>query len=159
MCPPDAHAAPAPAVPSPVSARAGEAPPGLHAAHVAHVALWTRDLERARAFYERWFGARANARYESRNRPGFASHFLTFPGGGARLEVMQLPDLADAAPAPAVGWAHLAVRVGTAADVDALAARMAAAGVPVLSPPRTTGDGYYEAVVADPDGNPVEITA
>jgi lactoylglutathione lyase len=24
--------------------------------------------------------------------------------------------------------------------------------------PRTTGDGYYEAVVLDPDGNRVELT-
>ena len=25
--------------------------------------------------------------------------------------------------------------------------------------PRTTGDGYYEAVIADPDGNLIEIVA
>jgi lactoylglutathione lyase len=27
------------------------------------------------------------------------------------------------------------------------------------SGPRVTGDGYYEAVVRDPDGNAVEVTA
>jgi len=27
----------------------------------------------------------------------------------------------------------------------------------VISEPRTTGDGYYESVVLDPDGNRVEI--
>ncbi|RBZ54994.1 glyoxalase/bleomycin resistance/extradiol dioxygenase family protein, partial [Klebsiella pneumoniae] len=27
------------------------------------------------------------------------------------------------------------------------------------SPPRTPGDGYYEAVIADPDGNLIEIVA
>ncbi|MFU1917770.1 hypothetical protein ACM6PT_11170, partial [Klebsiella pneumoniae] len=35
-------------------------------------------------------------------------------------------------------------------------------GKPVASakpPPRTTGDGYYEAVIADPDGNLIEIVA
>jgi lactoylglutathione lyase len=31
--------------------------------------------------------------------------------------------------------------------------------VAVESGPRDTGDGYYEAVVLDPDGNAVEITA
>ncbi len=36
--------------------------------------------------------------------------------------------------------------------------RLRADGHRVLSGPRTTGDGYYESVVADPDGNPVEIT-
>ena len=33
------------------------------------------------------------------------------------------------------------------------------AGVEILSPARRTGDGYYEAVVADPDGNRVELVA
>jgi lactoylglutathione lyase len=32
-------------------------------------------------------------------------------------------------------------------------------GVRVVSLPRWTGDGYFEAVVEDPDGNAVEITA
>ena len=36
---------------------------------------------------------------------------------------------------------------------------MEAAGVRIISEPRLTGDGYYEAVVADPDGNLVEITS
>jgi lactoylglutathione lyase len=36
---------------------------------------------------------------------------------------------------------------------------MEAAGVPVISGPRLTGDGYYEAVVTDSEGNLVEITS
>jgi len=124
-----------------------------------HAALWTRDLERSRAFYERWFGATAGAPYASATTRGFRSYFLTFPDGGARLELMTVPELADAARAPAVGWAHVALSLGSREAVDALAARMAAAGVPVVSAPRTTGDGYYEAVVRDPDGNLVEIVA
>ncbi len=126
---------------------------------VEHVALWTRDPERLCAFYERWFGARAGARYASANQPGFTSYFLTFPGGGARLEVMRLPTLGDAPAAPAAGYAHLAVTLGSAEAVDALALRMRADGVPVRSGPRRTGDGYYEAAVEDPDGNVVEIMA
>ncbi len=130
---------------------------------IDHVALWTRDrdsLERLRAFYARYFGARAGARYESANRPGFASYFLDFPGdGGARLELMTAPGVVDRGRGEALGYAHLAVAVGSPAAVDALAARLAADGVPVVSGPRTTGDGYYEAVVHDPDGNVVEFTA
>ena len=125
---------------------------------VEHVALWTRELERSRAFYERYFGARAGARYHSATRPGFVSYFLTFPDGGARLEMMTLPALADSAAAPAAGYAHLALSVGSREAVDALTARMRADGVHVLSAPRQTGDGYYESVVEDPDGNAVEIT-
>ncbi len=125
---------------------------------IEHVALWTRDIERLREFYAKAFGATANARYESRNTIGFASYFLAFPSGGARLELMQLPQLAPSAPPPALGYAHIAISVGSREAVDALVARLRAEGVPVRSEARTTGDGYYEAVVEDPDGNWVEIT-
>jgi len=125
---------------------------------IEHVALWTRDIERLRAFYERYLGAAANGRYESHRTPGFASYFLTFPDGGARLELMQLPSLGTLAQAPAPGYAHIAVSVGSLEAVDALVERMAQAGVNIRSGARLTGDGYYEAVVDDPDGNPVEIT-
>lgn len=129
---------------------------------IDHLALWTRDrdsLERLRAFYADHFGATANALYESANRPGFASYFLAFPGGGARLELMTAPGLAAAPAGEAAGYAHLALSVGSRAAVDALVARLAAAGVPAESGPRVTGDGCYEAVVRDPDGNAVEVTA
>ena len=58
-----------------------------------------------------------------------------------------------------VGYAHVALSVGSRAAVDAFVARLAAKGVSVRSAPRTTGDGYYEAVIDDPDGNAVEIVA
>ncbi|MFP5356678.1 MAG: VOC family protein [Gemmatimonadota bacterium] len=125
---------------------------------IEHVALWTRDIEPLREFYVRWFGARANGRYESASTPGFASYFLTFPEGGARLELMELPALHPLAPVHALGYAHLAISLGSRDAVDALVARMHEAGVRIRSGARLTGDGYYEAVIDDPDGNPVEVT-
>jgi len=40
-----------------------------------------------------------------------------------------------------------------------LAARLRAAGIELADGPRRTGDGYYECVVRDPEGNRVEVTA
>lgn len=138
------------------------------AARIAHVALWTRDierLERLREFYERHFGARAGAPYHSTRRPGFVSYFLDL-AGGAQLELMTLPadaSIPDVEPSGAAtlrpGYTHIALSLGSASVVDALTARLAAGGVPVVSQPRWTGDGYYESVIADPDGNLVELTA
>lgn len=125
-----------------------------------HVALWTAELERARAFYAVWFGAEAGAPYHN-PRTGFRSYFLRL-GDGARVELMQRPDIAPRTHGPeheTLGYAHLALALGSAAEVDALTERMRAAGVPVLSAPRRTGDGYYESVVLDPDGNRLELTA
>jgi lactoylglutathione lyase len=124
-----------------------------------HVAVWTSDLDRLRAFYERYFGARAGAQYRSATRAGFASYFLTFPDGGGRLELMTAPGLAATAGAATVGYAHIALTVGSRADVEALTARLRVEGVRVVSAPRQTGDGYFESVVEDPDGNAIEIIA
>ena len=126
---------------------------------IEHVAVWTSDLERMRGFYERYFAARGGTLYESRNHPGFSSYFLNLPGGGARLELMTFPALAAPAPHPALGYPHIAIAIGSRTDVDALTNRMRADGVPVVTEPHETGDGYYESVVCDPDGNRIEITA
>ena len=126
---------------------------------IEHLAVWTTDLDRSRAFYERYFDARAGEQYRSATRRGFVSYFLTFPGGGSRLELMTVPKLGDRAQPPATGWAHIALAVGSRGDVEALTARMRGDGVRVVSEPRQTGDGYFESVVEDPDGNQIEITA
>jgi 2-haloacid dehalogenase len=117
---------------------------------IDHVAAWVADLARARAFYERWFNASAAPMYSS-SRRDFKSFFLSL-GSGARLELM-------ASPAEAPRPAHVAVSVGSRHAVDRLIKDMQAAGVRIVSPPRLTGDGYYEAVIADSEGNLVEITS
>ena len=135
----------------------------MSGARIAHAAVWARGeegLERLRDFYERHFGARAGRRYESANRPGFVSYFLAFPGddGAVWLELMTAPDLVAPSDGDAVGYAHLALSLGSRAAVDEAAARLVDAGVPLVSAPRVTGDGYYEAVVRDPEGNLLELT-
>jgi glyoxalase/bleomycin resistance protein/dioxygenase superfamily protein len=56
-----------------------------------HVAIWAVDLDRMRTFYEKYFDARSNLKYENESKR-FTSYFLTFPGGG-RLELMHRPDI------------------------------------------------------------------
>ena len=124
---------------------------------IEHVALWARDLEGLTEFYARWFGARVGPRYEN-PRKGFASRFLEF-SGGARLEVMTRTGIDTRAAQEQLGLAHIAIAVGDETAVDALAAMFNRAGVAVIDGPRRTGDGYYECVVRDPEGNRVEIAA
>ncbi len=126
---------------------------------IEHVAIWTRNLERLKTFYETYFEASAGPRYVN-ERKHFSSYFLSFREG-ARLELMSRPELVEgqgSAEVPPVGYAHLAVSVGSRGEVDALAERLRREGHPVVDGPRQTGDGYYECVVLDPDGNRVEVT-
>ncbi len=57
------------------------------------------------------------------------------------------------------GLAHFAISIGSKDAVDMLTERLRNDGYRILSEPRTTGDGYYESAVADPEGNYVEIVA
>jgi lactoylglutathione lyase len=126
---------------------------------IEHVALWTLDLERLAAFYETYFGARVGAPYVNAAK-GFESRFLSFETG-ARLEIMRSSTLAPVRHEPGVqrmGLTHLALSLGSEACVDELTARLRGDGYPVLDGPRLTGDGYYESVVLDPDGNRLELT-
>ena len=55
--------------------------------------------------------------------------------------------------------AHIAISLGSREAVDRLVDEMKAATVNIVSNPRPTGDGYYEAVITDSEGNLVEITS
>jgi lactoylglutathione lyase len=123
---------------------------------LAHVALWTTELDRLVAFFEDMFGATASPLYESRRRAGFSSKFLTL-SEGATIEIMSGPWIAPEAPSERAGYAHIAISLGSRQAVDDMAANAATMGI-LVSPARMTGDGFYEAVISDPDGNPVEIT-
>ena len=127
--------------------------------HIEHVAIWTRDVERLRAFYETYFEAKAGPKYTNPTKQ-FESYFLSF-ASGARLELMQTPTVEeklDDGEGKARGYSHLAISVGSKEQVDLLTSRLREDGYRVIDGPRWTGDGYYESRVLDRDGNPVEIT-
>lgn len=130
---------------------------GGNAVKIEHAALYVNDLEGARSFFVNYLGAKSNDGYHN-PKTGFRSYFLSFDGG-ARLEIMNRPTLADFPKEPArTGYAHIAFSVGSREAVDALTARLKADGYEVTGGPRTTGDGYYESCIAAVEGNLIELT-
>ncbi|GJM42013.1 MAG: glyoxalase [Ardenticatenaceae bacterium] len=124
---------------------------------IEHIAIWTQQLEALRTFYEKFFNGRSSPRYTN-PKTKFTSYFLTFERG-ARLELMQRPDISGAvSPTEQMGLAHFAVSLGSETAVDTLTKQLHEEGFHIASQPRTTGDGYYESVVFDPDGNRIELT-
>jgi lactoylglutathione lyase len=124
---------------------------------IHHIAIWTRDIECLAAFYCRWFGCTTNQGYHNPAKQ-FTSKFIYFDGG-CSLELMHHSELIiENQKEKHTGFAHIAISVGTKEKVDALTVQMEKAGITVIGQPRTTGDGYYESIITDPDGNWVEIT-
>lgn len=127
---------------------------------IEHIALWTDDLERSVSFYKRYFAATPGERYVN-SKKGFQSVFLTL-SGGARIEVMSTTTLQPVkieSGAQRMGLTHFSIAVGSDGLVNQLTQRLKDDGYSVLDGPRRTGDGYYESVVLDADGNRIEITS
>ena len=125
---------------------------------INHVAIYVKDLEKTREFYEKYFKAKANEKYHNKNT-GLQTYFLSFPDSEVRLEIMSRPELLERNDKIMnEGFIHLAFSVGNKEKVDKLTKRLVNDGFRCLSGPRTTGDGYYESVVEDCEGNLIEIT-
>jgi lactoylglutathione lyase len=123
-----------------------------------HVALYVEDLEAMKDFYVRHLGATANNKYHN-PRTGLQTYFLRFDGD-ARLEIMQRPDVNPRASGEhPLGYTHLAFTVGSVEKVDEITRALVESGCPLLNGPRKTGDGYYESVLSDPEGNLIELVA
>ena len=57
-----------------------------------------------------------------------------------------------------LGLAHFSFSVGSKEAVLELTEQLRKDGFVIESEPRTTGDGYFESAILDPEGNIVEIT-
>jgi len=126
---------------------------------IEHIAIWVKDLEQMRTFYEKYFNASSNELYHNKTKQ-FKSYFLTF-SDGARLELMHRPDIStnpNTSTTEHHGYIHYAMSVGSKEEVDRLTERLREDGLSIIGEPRTTGDGYYESVILDPEGNRIEIT-
>lgn len=124
---------------------------------IEHVAMYVNDLEGAKTFFVKYLDAKANDGYHN-PKTDFRSYFLSF-SDGARLELMHKPQMEDGEKTVSrTGFIHVAFSVGSAAAVDRLTEQLRADGYPVISGPRTTGDGYYESCILGIEGNQIEIT-
>ena len=124
-----------------------------------HIAIWVRDIDKVRAFYQTYFALVSNEKYTN-DAKGFQSYFLSFESG-ARIELMQKDSIPVCQHDPVeqhTGLIHFAIALGSEAAVDQLTTRLRQDGFEVIDGPRRTGDGYYESVVLDPEGNRIELT-
>lgn len=127
---------------------------------IEHIAIWTKDLEAMKAFYVKYFQTRAGEKYHNPIKK-FQSYFLTFDGG-CRLELMHMENedkKVNDVRESYQGLSHFAISLGNKQKVDLLTEQLRQDGFSIVGEPRTTGDGYYESVALDPEGNRIELTA
>ena len=124
---------------------------------IEHLAIYAEDIELLRNFYIKYFDLSSGEKYINPKK-NFNSYFLSFGEDKTRIELMHKPDMASSASRGNLkGLAHFAISVGGKENVNALTERLREDGYTIASEPRTSGDGYYESAVLDPEGNYVEI--
>ena len=123
---------------------------------IEHIAIWVKDLEKIRSFYEKYFKVTSTKLYHNQ-KTGFKSYFLTFDDG-ARIEIMSKSDINKEKQENTFGYAHLSISLGSKEKVDEYTETFRKDGYKIVSEPRTTGDGYYESVISDPENNLIELT-
>ena len=126
---------------------------------IEHLAIWVRDIEKMKNFYEQYFEGKSNNLYVNPNK-NFQSYFISFENG-CRLELMNKPEIVSKLNdeyEQNIGLIHFAISVGSKEKVNQLTEKLREDGYEIIGEPRTTGDGYYESIVFDPEQNRIEIT-
>lgn len=125
---------------------------------IGHIAIWTKDLEAMREFYIRYFGGSSNEKYKNQVT-GFESYFISFESG-AKLELMHKESVVkQSGTGDCYGIAHIAFTLGSKEAVLSLTETLRSDGLAIVGEPRTSGDGYFESVVFDIEGNRIELLA
>ena len=126
---------------------------------IEHLAIWVHDLEKVKEFYIKYFEMKCGEKYTNIKKD-FSSYFLSFEGASTRIEIMSRPDITDSSCEHSIsfGLTHFSISVGSKMKVDRLTEQLRFDGYKIVGEPRTTGDGYYESVIEDCEGNWVEIT-
>ena len=127
---------------------------------ISHIAIWTFDLEGMRNFYMHYFDAGSGEPYFNHTKD-FKSYQITF-NGDCSLELMQMhgvPKNKNNRQRQYSGLIHFAIKVGSKQKVLELTEQLRKDGFQIVSEPRSTGDGFYESIILDPEENRVEIIA
>ena len=123
---------------------------------IEHIAIWVKNLEEIKTFYEKYFGCAASELYHNKNT-SFKSYFLSF-NDGARIEIMSKDNIRNEKQENSLGLAHISISLGSKEKVNEHTEILRKGGYRIISGPRTTGDGYYESVIFDPENNLIELT-
>jgi catechol 2,3-dioxygenase-like lactoylglutathione lyase family enzyme len=130
------------------------APTGIEAQTIDHITIVVRDLELSAQFYQQVLGMQ---RVE---RPDFGFPGAWFQAGSTQIHMniasseagrAGLPDLGANQPSRGFHYAFVV------SDCDSAARRLEAAGVPIITGPRSRPDRWRQLYIYDPDHHLIEL--
>ena len=126
--------------------------------NITHIAIWTENLEAMKDFYTLYFGGISNKKYTNTLKK-YQSYFISFDNG-SKLELMHKESIIKTlCVEEQLGISHIAFNLGSKDAVLSLTEKLREDGICIVGEPRTTGDGYFESVLLDVEGNRIELIA
>lgn len=124
---------------------------------IAHVSIWSKDVEALRNFYTAYFECQVQDLYFHKTML-FKSYFLTF-SSGAKLELLpSAVNLEKKTSNTERGFSQVSISVGSKNKLYKLYTALLSSETPLLRPPVKVDGGYYELVLLDPEQNRIAVT-
>ena len=109
-------------------------------------------------FYCKYFMGKSNQKYTNPIK-GFESYFISFESG-TNLELMRKQTVNKPLDTEErLGITHIAFKLSSKDAVLSLTETLRSDGFCIVGEPHTSGDGYFESVIFDVEGNRIELLA
>lgn len=111
---------------------------------ISNVGMMVKDLEGAKDFFARYFGAEVHATYEEDD--GYKSYIMKFDEG-PKIELMTKPAIVDdKKDRNRTGFIHICIKVDSREKLDEVIAGFKADGYEILYEPATVGGKEVRAI-------------
>ena len=111
---------------------------------ISNVGLMVKDLEKARAFFEDYFGATVHAEYEEDN--GYTSYIMKFDEN-PKIELMTKPEIIDVKKdRNDAGFIHICIKLDSKEKFEEILEKTKADGYEILYEPATVGGQEFRAI-------------
>jgi len=112
---------------------------------ISNVGMYVRDLEKAKAFFEDYFGAEVATVYNEEENHYYS--YIMKLGDGPKLEIMHKPEIVDEKKnRNRTGFIHICIKLDSKEQLDEVIAKMKRDGYEILYEPATSGGKEVRAI-------------
>ena len=114
---------------------------------ISNIGLMVKDLEKAKAFFEDYFGATVHAEYEEDN--GYKSYIMKFDEN-PKIELMTKPEIVDVKKdRNDAGYIHICIKVDSKEKFEEILNKTKENGYEILYEPDTVGGSEFRAIMLE----------
>ncbi len=123
---------------------------------INHIAIWCKNIEEMRDFYETYLLAEASQLFISEDEQ-LQSYMLSFPNSDCQIKLMYKDDISKYHKDKRFGLAHISFKLESQKTVDDLTTLIENGGYKVYLEPHIDETNHYSSLVIDIEGNVIQL--